>query len=827
MKPHIILFAFFLFSTRLLGQQIWYVNGAVQTPAPTGLSWALAFPNLDSALSTAQPGDEIWIAQGIYKPTDNTDRNARFVLPSGVGVFGGFAGMESTRAERNWDTHPTVLSGDIGAAGDSTDNSYCLVYAAATDSNTLIDGLIIERANANNTQNNTDYYRPTLSGAGVYLDGDGGLVGVSHLTVRNCVIRNNTAVYEGGGLYANGRGNGAAILQLENCIFQRNRAGSYGAGIALENYTSQSPPLYISGCQFIDNYGPGVGGSGMLISHEQPVHIQHCTFLRNKSFGAGAVFFYFNGNHANPIAFEDCTFEENTGADGAGIRVSLPFSTTSVHVYVSRCRFYGQASGAISLNANTQPHFFNVDNSIFYGNFGTSNVLSLQTNGASKAVFSHCLLYKNWSAAFSSPTPNKTIHLINTIVVDESGDGQVTLSNNVQVLLNHCLTPSSSCNLLGNAVVCDPYTLFNTDPQCIAPSPESTANFHLRPCSPAINAGLDAITDSLGIATDFDGNARIQNGRGDVGPYETNISLETAVVTQPSCAGASDGAFIFNGNICAPYTITWNNGTTTGSNLGGLIAGTYVCTITDANGHSFQQTFILPESPALQLEANANPVQCPGQATGFVELFIAGGTPGYSYSPNNPPLQGLAAGNYSYTVIDAHGCVATTTTVIEAPPPFQVFYTVQNASGPSVSDGAIRFDSITGGWNGAPTPNDLTSLLPGVYGITITDALGCTVVVSIPVGFTSSTHDAATEFSCKIFPNPTVSSASLTIESSEREYFEVAVFDLSGRLLLSNRFAPPQATVQTFGLAAGMYKVVITGESGKKTQRKWVVGNRP
>ena len=62
-------------------------------------------------------GDEIWVATGIYKPTKkaggNEDRHRSFHLKNGIGIYGGFIGGESNRAQRDWNSNETILSGDL------------------------------------------------------------------------------------------------------------------------------------------------------------------------------------------------------------------------------------------------------------------------------------------------------------------------------------------------------------------------------------------------------------------------------------------------------------------------------------------------------------------------------------------------------------------------------------------------------------------------------------------------------------------------------------------------------------------------------------------
>jgi hypothetical protein len=57
---------------------------------------------------------EVWVAAGTYLPTASADRTETFQLVTGVALFGGFVGIESTRAERDIAANVTVLSGEIG-----------------------------------------------------------------------------------------------------------------------------------------------------------------------------------------------------------------------------------------------------------------------------------------------------------------------------------------------------------------------------------------------------------------------------------------------------------------------------------------------------------------------------------------------------------------------------------------------------------------------------------------------------------------------------------------------------------------------------------------
>ena len=89
--------------------------------ANNGTSWADAFTTLDAALVAAVAGNQVWVAAGTYKPTLGIVPNSSFTLLSGVQLYGGFVGTETTLGERNYLTNVTTLSGDLNGDDVPTD----------------------------------------------------------------------------------------------------------------------------------------------------------------------------------------------------------------------------------------------------------------------------------------------------------------------------------------------------------------------------------------------------------------------------------------------------------------------------------------------------------------------------------------------------------------------------------------------------------------------------------------------------------------------------------------------------------------------------------
>ena len=142
-----------------------YVNAAA-SGANDGTSWTNAYTELGQALTNAAIGDEIWVAAGTYQPQVATDiadpRTKTFSLKNGVALYGGFAGTETLRTQRNPALHMTVLSGDIGVSGDASDNAYHVVYASGVDLTAVLDGFTVRLGNANGTS------YPNFYGGGMF-----------------------------------------------------------------------------------------------------------------------------------------------------------------------------------------------------------------------------------------------------------------------------------------------------------------------------------------------------------------------------------------------------------------------------------------------------------------------------------------------------------------------------------------------------------------------------------------------------------------------------------------------------------------------------------
>lgn len=280
------------------------VNASASGIGADGTTWGTAYPNLQTALGIATSGDQIWVAAGVYIPGGFA--TASFTIPSGVSVYGGFAGGEGTLSARNVTTNVTSLSG----------NGVCnhVVTFNNVSAPTLLDGFTIAGGSGGTF----------ITGGGIYNIGGG-----TNVTVQNCIIRNNK-VYQGGGMYNLGIPN-ASNPTVTNCSFLSNTATYQGGGVM--------------------NYAPEGTAGGTYTT---------CIFDGNEA-GQGRAFFNAVEKGASTLSFTNCTFKNHSGYAfdnyGRGANISASTSATATtSISFSVCSFSANASGAIFNNTYNNPN---------------------------------------------------------------------------------------------------------------------------------------------------------------------------------------------------------------------------------------------------------------------------------------------------------------------------------------------------------------------------------------------------------------------------------------------------------------------------------------
>ena len=158
------------------------------------------------------------------------------------------------------------------------------------------------------------------------------------------------------------------------------------------------------------------------------------------------------------------------------------------------------------------------------------------------------------------------------------------------------------------------------------------------------------------------------------------VSLDSTVsVYNPSCYGGNNGFIsvdITGGAV--PYIYVWNTvPAQNGATAVNLSAGTYLVTVTDANGCSLSISAEVANPDPLVVTAQVVDAKCYNTASGLVIGSATGGHPPYLYILNgviqiSDTFKRLLPGQYVLGVRDVNGCEGTTVFVINAPLPLTV-----------------------------------------------------------------------------------------------------------------------------------------------------------
>ena len=214
-----------------------------------GSSWDNASGDLQKMIdeladnNVSQQAGEVWVAAGTYKPQSQLisgmNYSASFRMRDGISVYGGFAGNEMSKQERAkgtmpWDfTNVTVLEAAYYESKLAWTNSKWTVgsdsrhvvwFAPMSGESdftriTTLDGVTVQGGYAQGNTGLDDFL--TDRGAGVYMDG-------ANAYLSNCIVRENYATGNGGGVYLkNGR--------VQTSLIYNNNADADGGAVYVEN----------------------------------------------------------------------------------------------------------------------------------------------------------------------------------------------------------------------------------------------------------------------------------------------------------------------------------------------------------------------------------------------------------------------------------------------------------------------------------------------------------------------------------------------------------------------------------------------------------------
>ncbi|HLP21340.1 MAG TPA: gliding motility-associated C-terminal domain-containing protein [Chitinophagales bacterium] len=234
---------------------------------------------------------------------------------------------------------------------------------------------------------------------------------------------------------------------------------------------------------------------------------------------------------------------------------------------------------------------------------------------------------------------------------------------------------------------------------------------------------------------------------GDLGTFTLTVTENptftfstTITPTAVSCFGQTDGQALAVVNGGTPnFTYAWSNSTSVNPATG-LAGGPISVTVSDANGCQASASATISVPAQIGLTTTTTPVSCGGSNNGTATANATGGTTPYNYLWNSAPPQTfqtatlLPTGTYTVTVTDDQGCTVSATANVQSATTIVITVdSVDNVQCNGLNNGGVYITTSGGqtpytySWSNGPTTEDNTNLGPGIYSVTITDAISCTL----------------------------------------------------------------------------------------------------
>ena len=493
---------------------------------------------LQTALEQANDGDTIYVAQGTYTGAGG----AVVTVTKSITLYGGWDGATSGPIVRDAEAHVTTLDGEErrrvmhldGRLGSITPtvNGFVIANgnAAQTSFNSGRGGGIhsygaTPRIAHNVITNNVAGPSDTdgrAYGGGIYLkDPDSTAVITANRVVSN--VANADGQGRGGGLYLSG----APAVQVVNNIVLSNTAvitggRGYGGGVAF----SSSPDAVMTGNEIAGNVayrGPtwqSSDGGGVYCSSSHNLTfrdnvVRNNVVNKNATGGTGGgmqLWSCYRANITHNRFEENASSGQNSGSGGGLYTYAARDLTLEANRFVDNRAYRG---GGLYLGHNT---WFTMTNTIVAENVGGYEGGGMAFEAWSTEPVTGTLIHNTFAANDRGDRDGRiaihvndsyvTLALTNNLIYSHTyGVYAVTTST---ARLDHTLFYANSEGDTGG-----PGAITNTHP-ITGQDPHLTADYHLWPDSPAIDAGADA-----GVTTDIDGDVRPLGFGYDIGADET------------------------------------------------------------------------------------------------------------------------------------------------------------------------------------------------------------------------------------------------------------------------------------------------------------------
>lgn len=468
------------------------------TPVVGGGGCSQTHPcDLQTALSTADDGDNLYLAGGAYTGSGG----AVVTMTHNIALYGGWDGASSGPVNHDGTLHPTTLDGE---------GLRRVVYVNVGITPTL-DGFIITGGNA--TGLGGGMFAGSEAGGGIYS------LNASPVIQNNLIIHNVASTLPGvralgGGLYINGDSNYAIVRHnqiISNTagigIGQGDGGGLFVNGVADVLNNSFRENVACQNCDY------GSGGGGYIGWSTSEIVIAGNIFENNQAQQGGAIALVWSA-----VQISGNTIIENTATKFGGGLYSTYDKGSNIHSNVFMSNTATGFGGGLRIYITYGPEDTRLVNNIIAHNQAplTGGGFVADSDWILSAItVNHNTIVSNGTGIRIGQ--NMTATLANNIVANHTLGIAVTDPSG-NVFADHTLLwDNADDGIRGTSPV-------DGDPAFVNPDMN---NFHIGPASAAIDSGVIA-----GVSTDFDGQTRPIGAGYDIGADEFSYNIYISVVSR-------------------------------------------------------------------------------------------------------------------------------------------------------------------------------------------------------------------------------------------------------------------------------------------------------
>ena len=293
-----------------------------------------------------------------------------------------------------------------------------------------------------------------------------------------------------------------------------------------------------------------------------------------------------------------------------------------------------------------------------------------------------------------------------------------------------------------------------------------------------------------------------------------------------SCHGFCDGqVFTTAYGGTPPYNFQWSTGQTV-ANIAQLCGGNYLLTLTDANNCQAVSPYAIVDPPVLSVTISSANSSCFGSCNGSLVALPVGGTgqitAAYKYLWSNFSMDStqsnVCAGHYTLLLTDSNGCQASAVADVTEPNQIVINGSVTNVLCNGFNTGAIN-TTVTGGvpnysyaWTTGDVTGNISNLVAGTYGVTVTDASSCTMSASFTITEPGPLHTTASIYSPHCY-------------GGNDGFVAVAVTGGSPPYVYNWNTQPSQIGAIATDLSEGLYSLTVTDNNGCQSSITAFVNN--